>query len=101
MCVVSMIMEHYNDKWKRYTGPVLPMPAPPVYPPIGPIVIQPNISQAEVDEFRELLDRARKYDREHNEPDCEMQDKVDALLAVAKALGVDISFVVKEEDPFD
>lgn len=57
------------------------------------VTVSSPISQAEVDEFRRLLERARDYDRRMNQPDCELRDKRDALLAIAKALGVDISFI--------
>lgn len=96
MCVVSMVMDHYWDKWRyiqipeapAYPWPVLaPVPAPvwaPVTPPISP---------AEVDEFRKLLERAREYDRKNNEPDCELEEKRQRLKKLAEELGVDISFV--------
>lgn len=80
MCVVSMIMDHRQDEWQR----LLQQP----YVPTTPIV-----PQHEVDEFKRLLDRAREYDKKHGEPECELQEKKDALKQIAKVLGVDISFV--------
>ena len=80
MCSVSMIMEHKYDEWMRRTPP------PFVYTP-------PAITQQEVDEFRRLLERAREYDKKNNEPDCELEEKRQKLLTLAKELGVDISFV--------
>ena len=87
MCVVSMIMDHYIDKWRPLTPTMPYRPAPVV------INVEPPITDAEIREFRELLERARKYDREHNEPDCEMESKKNAIKELAKVLGIDVSFV--------
>lgn len=101
MCAVSMIMDHYREKWQPVV-PQVPMPYPvpvpfPQFPPQQQVVIAPQISQAEIDEFRKLLERAREYDKRHNEPDCELEEKRTVLLAIAKALGIDISFVLPSD----
>lgn len=83
MCVVSMIMDYYNVKWQ---------PQPYQHQYIGNFP-QPQISQAEVDEFRRLLERAREYDKRNNEPDCELDEKRQALKKIADAAGIDISFL--------
>lgn len=84
MCVVSMIMDHYGDRWERRVRPIVP-PEITYWPPV--------ISPEEVAEFRELLERAREYDKKNNEPDCELRTKRDRLQKLADELGVDISFV--------
>ncbi len=81
MCTMSMIYDHYHDKWKDYVRPVLPYI--PYVPPISP---------EEVADFRKLLERARQYDREHNQPDCELEEKKQKLRKLAEELGVDIDF---------
>ncbi len=86
MCVMSMVMDHYSDKWQRVTLPLTPVPSPLVIP-ASPITPQ------EVDEFRQLLERAREYDRKHGEPECELQEKRDRIKKLADELGVDVSFV--------
>lgn len=86
MCVVSMISDHYWDKWKDRT---VPMPTPNVFP----YVPEPAITDAEIKEFRELLERAREYDKKNNQPDCELQEKKDKLLKLAEQLGVKIDFL--------
>jgi len=43
-----------------------------------------------VDEMMKLLKRAKKYDQENNEPDCEIEDKMQFLREVAKRVGVDL-----------
>ena len=82
MCAVSMIMDHYREKWDRHLDHVWPLP-----PASSPI------KQEEIDEFKRLLERAREYDRKHNQPDCELDEKRDALKKLAKSLGVEIAFV--------
>ena len=77
MCVVSMITDHYLDKWKRnsdWAMPILP-------------------TQQEIDEFRRLLERAREYDRQHNQPDCGLEEKRAAVKKLADELGIDVSFI--------
>jgi hypothetical protein len=98
MCVVSMVMDHYREKWT----PILPMPIVPTptqpypwlfSPPLDPRPAEPPISDAEIREFRTLLERAREYDRRNGEPDCEADEKKAALLAIAEKLGLKIDFL--------
>lgn len=88
MCVVSMIYDHYHDKWRQY----FPPPSNPwVTPTVQPV--QPPISQEEIAEFRKLLERARQYDKDHNQPDCELEEKRKKLKELSEQLGVSIEFV--------
>lgn len=83
MCVVSMVIDHYLDKWNP----------PPLTPGITyPLTPQRTIPQADIDEFYRLLERAREYDRKHNQPDCELEEKKNKLKKLALDLGVEISF---------
>lgn len=82
MCAVSMIADHYHDKWSQ----------PPYIPnafPYLPIVMP---TAAEIAEFHKLLDRAREYDKKYNQPDCELEEKKQKLTKLAKELGINISF---------
>ncbi len=89
MCVVSMIADHYYDRWKPYrTDP--PTQWPNTFPPAPTPTRIP--SQAEIDEFHELLRKAREYDKRNNEPDCELEEKKKRLNDLAKELGVKIEF---------
>lgn len=83
MCVYSMIVDHFADKWLP-GGP--PRPWPPEVPPPTPP------TPAEVEDFRRLLEKARLYDRRHAQPDCGTDDKRRRLRELAAALGVDIAF---------
>lgn len=81
MCVMSMIMKHRIDQWKRL------VPYPYVPPPA------PKITEAELREFRELLERAREYDKRHHQPDCELDSKRKQVKKLAKKLGVEVDFL--------
>jgi hypothetical protein len=88
MCVVSMVMDHYSDEWSRRfgtggTGPVWPFV----------VTTPPTITPQELEEFRRLLDRAREYDKKHNEPDCELASKRERIRKLAAELGVEVDFV--------
>lgn len=101
MCVVSMIMDHYRERWEPYVIPQQPWPTWPQQPSVPDQMARlaeflnpkPQISPEEVAEFRKLLERAREYDKRNNEPDCELAEKRNALLVIAKALGVELSFL--------
>ena len=93
MCVLSMVIDHYYDEWWRryYPPPAMPFvwPNPPTVAPI----VMPTITPQEVEEFRRLLERAKQYDRDHNQPDCELEEKRNKLKDLAEKLGVKIDFV--------
>ena len=94
MCVVSMIGDHFNDKYKNY--PVQPWV---INTPV-PISRQEfDALRKEVQEMKALLIRAKKYDEDNNEPHCEMEDKVELLKKVAKYVGVDLKEVFGDENP--
>lgn len=88
MCTVSMIGDHYRDKWM------------PVYP--APSINIPAVSREEFEALkREILDlkallkKAKKYDEDNGEPKCEMDTKIAFLKAMAKELGVDLDDIFK------
>lgn len=98
MCTVSMIGDHYADKWR-------PVPQNPPYQPTviptSPIYLPPPITREEfdalkrdVEEMKLLLKRAKQYDADHGEPDCEMDEKLVILRRVAEMVGVDLTDVL-------
>lgn len=112
MCTVSMIGDHYRDKWEPrpwFPGisPMMPgvpitpsMPYQPMAPSVGAIPMPP-ISRAEfdalkkeVEEMKALLKRAKEYDERNGEPNCEMDEKMAVLRKVAKLVGVDLDDVI-------
>ena len=91
MCVISMVMDHYHDKWWDKWN--LPQPVPRPFPFPVPMVPVPTITPEEIAEFRKLLARAREYDKKHNQPDCELQEKRDKVKELARKMGVEIDFI--------
>jgi hypothetical protein len=96
MCVVSMIGDHFHDKWKQ----------PNYVQQFEQIKIDgPSISKEDFDslkkevlEMKELLKKAIKYDKDNNEPDCEVEEKLETLKKVAALLGVDLNDVLNKKD---
>jgi hypothetical protein len=97
MCVVSMIGDHYRDKFTN------PQQWPGVQPytqpdqPFKTFLTPPAISREEfeslkmeVAEMRELLRRAKMYDEANGEPACEIEEKVAVLRRVAELVGVSL-----------
>lgn len=96
MCASSMVGDHYRDMWQTQ----------PWYPavtslPQTVVFNGPPISRAEFDELKrqvaemkELLTRAKKYDEETGQRECEMDEKMDVLRKVAKLVGVDLSEII-------
>jgi|ERR1041385_1011158 len=94
MCVVSMIGDHYRNKWY----PQGPAPTVPPQPYIWPVTItQSGPTQAEFDklkkevmEMKDLLTRAKVYDEITGQKNCEMEDKIAVLRKVADLVGVSL-----------
>lgn len=86
-----MIQDHYIDKWRQFpytdTGGVVGTGVP------TPITIVQQPSPEELAEFRLLLERAREYDKRNGQPECGLEDKKKALLALAEHFGVKIDFL--------
>jgi hypothetical protein len=102
MCVSSMIGDHYRDKWNDKHPWIAPgiQPYQP-YQPFQPLVVPPQVSREEFDalrsdvlEMKELLKRAKKYDEDNHEPECEMAEKMALLRKVAEAVGINIDDVL-------
>lgn len=90
MCTVSMVIDHYTKKPNDYwTNPWVE----PLRPHNPMDYVPPKIDDSKVKDFMELLEKARKYDELTNQPDCEMDDKKEALKKLADYLGVEISFL--------
>ena len=83
MCAVSMIYDAKVAEWQQryWTQPAFYN---------NPYVLLPTAE--EMREFRDLLQRAREYDKKHNQPDCELAEKRERLKKMADELGVEITF---------
>lgn len=102
MCVYSMVMDHAFDKWKDRT--YIPITIKPKFPfpdtdgrggtPLE--ISEPAITDQEIRDLRDLLRRAKEYDKKNNQPDCELEEKKQKLRDLAKELGVDLKGVLDE-----
>jgi hypothetical protein len=104
MCVVSMVMDHYKDKWDHLPGIATGVTYPNNWPPLQStpnqptsIQIAPPITREEFDQLRndvlemkELVKRALKYDQDTNQADCENEEKVALVRKVAEMVGVSL-----------
>ena len=103
MCAVSMIMDHGYDTLRQWTlpntTPFMPTPIEPnvtiVTNPIPPIPSPDELARF-IKQFEGLLEKARQYDLDHGQPDCELDEKRLALKKIADEMGVTINFPVPE-----
>jgi hypothetical protein len=105
MCVVSMVMDHYTDKWRPNPWfnpePLKPLPlpfpqTPPIYPQPADVITRDEINdlRRDIAELKALVKRAKKYDADKGEPNCELAEKVEIVRKVAKLVGIEISDVL-------
>lgn len=95
MCVVSFVGDHYGEKFKPYfqdqQTTVTSWPQSPTQQEFDKL-------KKEVLEMKELLRKAKIYDEKNNEPNCEIEDKMNFLREVAKRVGVDLDDVLKPKE---
>ena len=90
MCVVSMVGDYYKDR----TYPTIWPNSTEAYP--SPVANKKEFDELKksVEELKELLKAAKKYDEKLNEPHCETDEKVAFLKKVAEWVGVDLKDVL-------
>lgn len=90
MCTISMIGDHYDDKWKApdYRDLIQRLPD-------NVTRFEYDALKKEVEEMKALLKRAKIYDEQNNEKDCEVESKVATLKKIAELMGVDLSEIFK------
>ena len=87
MCTVSMIGDHFGDKWGQE-------PYKTYFEDLNKVTrAEFEQLKREVEEMKSLLKRAKKYDEDNGEPDCEIEDKIALLRKIAKMVGVDLDDV--------
>mgnify|MGYP000936591254 CR=1 FL=1 len=108
MCVVSMVMDHYHDRFRRWDWAPpepIPLPGPPVrgnFPPEPQEPLEDQLARifkrkSDVDElrqlikdFREAVDAAKRIDVLTKQPDCVDPKKAtleERVAALEKRLG--------------
>jgi hypothetical protein len=91
MCVVSMIGDHFHDKWNQ-------PPYNQYWQDLSKITRQEfDALKKEVEEMKELLKKAKLYDEKNNEPNCEIEEKIKTLKKIAELMGVDLNDVLKNK----
>lgn len=98
MCVVSMVGDHYADKWREWGQPVIPIwPPQPFMPTPSPVIDPVDFEKLKQDvlEMKELLKKAKAYDEAKGEPDCEIAEKLAILRKVAELVGVPLDDVLR------
>lgn len=95
MCVVSMVGDHFNDRWWPQIQPQSPFDRSTITTDQLSVFLAPTRKEfdalkKEVEEMKKLLERAVEYDKKNNEPHCEMEDKVALLKKVAELVGVSL-----------
>lgn len=100
MCVVSMIGDHYRDKFDPYRDSGTPPFAPPQRTPdyadiVRRITGDQTVTREEFDslkreiaEMKELITKARAYDAANGEPACENDEKLELLRKIAEKVGI-------------
>lgn len=87
MCVVSMVIDHYNDRWRNYVT------VSPDELRISKLERDYEELKREVENMRNLLVRAKEYDERTNQPDCR-KESVDLVKRVAEAVGIDLKDLI-------
>ena len=90
MCVVSMVGDHFNDIWQPKLPPGRTYPTDDLRSFLAPSREEFNALKKEVENMIKLLERAIKYDKDNNEPACEIEEKVALLKKVAELVGVSL-----------
>lgn len=113
MCIVSNVFDQYNDRWREQVTPFIPsVPMPHTPNPNTTIQIVSQLTPAEIqkvrealeiahlmptreeiEEFRRVVEEARAQDKAEGNPDCEMEEKRQAVKQLADLFGVEIEFV--------
>ena len=101
MCVTSAVGDYFRGNLpERHPWAV---PAYPVYlgspmpnsgiPLMSPTRAEFDALKKEVEELRELLKAAKRFDEQTSQPNCELAEKIAIIKQVAKLVGVDMTGV--------
>jgi hypothetical protein len=93
MCMVSNIGDAFGQTFPQ-KWPHFPQPVPDtVFLPAEVSRAEFDALKAEMQELKKLLKAAKKFDEKTGQPDCEMDEKVKLIKAIAKLVGVDMGDV--------
>lgn len=94
MCTVSMVGDYWKDRlpeqypnvpWKYYS----------ITNDMSQYITRAEFEQLknEIKELKKLLLAAKEYDKNTNQPDCEVDEKIALLKKVAEMVGIDMKDV--------
>jgi uncharacterized protein YlxW (UPF0749 family) len=88
-----MVGDHFNQKWNQ---PDYQQLFNSISTSTNTITRQEfDALKKEVEDMKQLLIKAKIYDEQNNEPNCEMEDKVATLKKIAELMGVNLDEVFK------
>jgi hypothetical protein len=87
-----MVGDHYKDKWEYRFPQITPGNIEKLFQTISRQEFEQL--KADVEELKKLWARAKEYDERTGQPNCEIEDKVALIKAMAKALNIDLKGVV-------
>jgi hypothetical protein len=108
MCVMSMVGDHWGERFPKQYPWIQPIifpqqdPKPQEFRPIfTPTINVPkeefDALKKEVEIMKELLIKAKIYDEKNNEPNCEVDEKMELLKKIATIVGIDLDEVLKKK----
>lgn len=100
MCMVSNIGDNWGQTFPQKWPNFWPVTKPPSFWPASPVDVSREEVEAlrrEIEELKKLLTAAKEFDKATGQPDCEMDEKVKMIKAIAKMVGVDLGNVFGKE----
>lgn len=96
MCTISLVAQDFLNR-----NPLVWQEVTTTWPAQLALVPQAEFDKLkkEVEELKELMKAAKRFDAATGQPDCEDENKMVILRGVAKALGVDLDSVLKPQIP--
>lgn len=89
MCVVSAV----GDEWTKKIMPMIPgdFTATYTFSQLTDQEIQTlrEFIRNDLPEFRRMIEEARQYDIDNNEPECQNEEKFELIRKIAKELGIE------------
>lgn len=105
MCVVSFIGDHFHNTLPQQYPWINTQTFIPNQPLTQPFTIIQGVPQAEFDALKkevegmkELLRKAKIYDEENNEPECQIEEKMEVLRKIAAMVGISLDDVIKPKE---
>lgn len=109
MCAVSNMGDYWKGRLPTthpWTAPFVEDPYAPLIPPssgsggsagilVGPTRAEFEALKKEMQELKELLKAAQKFDEATDQPHCEQDEKVALIKKFAEYVGVDLQDVLK------